>query len=112
MLFKGTPQFNVTNPLGTIHGGWYGAVLDSCMACAVMTKVPRGSIYTTLEYKVNITRALPLDTLVRAIGTVAHSGRSTAVFPSPVSTKLPSGFSKTIDCSSRRASKSPGTVVA
>jgi len=34
-VFRGTPEFNVTNPMGTVHGGWYGTLLDSAMACAV-----------------------------------------------------------------------------
>jgi len=79
VIFEGTPGFSVTNPMRALHGGWYGAILDSCMACAVMTKVPRGSAYTTLEYKVNITRAIPLGMKVRATGTVTHAGRSTGV---------------------------------
>ena len=79
VVFEGTPGFSVTNPMRGLHGGWYGAILDSCMACAVMTKVPRGSAYTTLEYKVNITRAIPLGMKVRATGTVTHAGRSTGV---------------------------------
>lgn len=79
VVFEGTPEFRATNPMRGLHGGWYGAILDSCMACAVMTKVPKGSIYTTLEYKVNITRAIPLGTAVQAIGTVSHAGRSTGV---------------------------------
>jgi uncharacterized protein (TIGR00369 family) len=79
VIFEGTPEFPVTNPMRGLHGGWYGAILDSCMACAVMTKVPRGFVYTTLEYKVNITRAIPLGTQVRATGTVTHAGRSTGV---------------------------------
>lgn len=79
VIFEGTPEFPVTNPMRGLHGGWYGAVLDSCMACAVMTKVPRGSTYTTLEYKVNITRAIPLGMKVQATGTVTHAGRSTGV---------------------------------
>ena len=41
-VFRGTPEFNVTNPMGTVHGGWYGTLLDSAMACAVMTRVPKG----------------------------------------------------------------------
>lgn len=49
------------------------------MACAVMTKVPRGSIYTTLEYKINITRAIPLGTEIECVGVTDHAGRSTAV---------------------------------
>lgn len=43
IIFRGTPEFDVTNPMGTVHGGWYGTLLDSAMACAVMTKVPAGS---------------------------------------------------------------------
>ena len=78
-IFSGTPKFEHCNPTGTLHGGWYGTVLDSCMACAVMTKVPRGSIYTTLEYKINIVRSIPIGMQVRARGWIQHVGRSTGV---------------------------------
>ncbi len=79
IVFRGTPTFDHTNPLGTVHGGWYGTLLDSAMACAVMTMVPKGSVYTTLEYKINITRGIPLDREVITTGEVDHSGRSTGV---------------------------------
>ena len=77
--FRGTPTFHHTNPMGTVHGGWYGTLLDSCMACAVMTTVPKGHIYTTLEYKINITRTIPLNTEIIATGWVDHAGRSTGI---------------------------------
>ncbi len=79
VTFRGTPEFQHMNPIGGVHGGWYGTLLDSCMACAVMTKVPKGSAYTTLEYKINITRAIPLGTQIEAIGQIDHAGRSTGV---------------------------------
>ena len=79
VVFRGAPQFNVTNPLGTVHGGWYGTLLDSAMACAVMTKVPQGSVYTTLEFKINILRAIPLGTQIDCVGVIDHVGRSTGV---------------------------------
>lgn len=79
IIFRGTPEFAHSNPLGGVHGGWYGTLLDSCMACAVMTAVPKGSIYTTLEYKVNLTRAIPLGTEILATGIIDHAGRSTGV---------------------------------
>lgn len=79
VTFRGTPEFKTTNPMGTVHGGWYGTLLDSAMACAVMTKVPRGSVYTTLEYKINITRPIPLGLEIECTGTVEHAGRSTGV---------------------------------
>lgn len=78
-VFRGKPEFGVTNPIGTVHGGWYGTLLDSAMACAVMTRVPKGSVYTTLEYKVNILRTIPLGTEVDCVGEVDHAGRSTGV---------------------------------
>ena len=77
--FIGCPEFETTNPMGTVHGGWYGTILDSCMACAVMTKVPQGSVYTTMEFKVNIIRPIPLGTEVRATGRVQHAGRSSGI---------------------------------
>jgi len=79
VVFRGTPDFQHTNPMGGVHGGWYGTLLDSCMACAVMTTVPKGSVYKTLEYKVNIMRALPVGTEITARGSVSHAGRSTGV---------------------------------
>ena len=79
VIFEGTPEFKVLNPLGTVHGGWYGTVLDSCMACAVQTKLKPGQIYTTLEFKVNIIRPIPIGATVHAIGTVHHAGRSTGI---------------------------------
>ena len=79
VIFRGAPLFDHCNPMGTVHGGWYGTLLDSAMACAVMTKVPEGSVYTTLEYKVNVLRPIPLGTEILAEGTVRHAGRSTGV---------------------------------
>jgi len=79
VVFRGTPEFAHTNPAGGVHGGWYGTLLDSCMACAVMTMVPQGSVYTTLEYKINLTRAVPLGTQIIATGVTDHVGRSTGV---------------------------------
>lgn len=78
-IFEGAPTFEMCNPVGTVHGGWYGTLLDSCMACAVMTKTPKGSVYTTLEFKVNIIRPIPIGTKIHAIGVANHSGRSTGV---------------------------------
>lgn len=79
VVFIGTPTFDHCNPMGTVHGGWYGTLLDSAMACAVMTVVPEGSFYTTLEYKVNLIRSIPLGLEILAEGVVQHGGRSTGV---------------------------------
>ncbi len=78
-VFRGTPEFQHTNPARGVHGGWYGTLLDTCMSCAVMTVTPKGSVYTTLEYKVNMVGAIPVGHEILATGTVDHAGRTTGV---------------------------------
>jgi len=78
-VFEGASSHEHTNPMGTTHGGWYGTLLDSALGCAVMTKLPKGKAYTTLEYKVNLVRAIPTGILAHAVGTAQHVGRSTGV---------------------------------
>ena len=79
VAIRATPGPLHLNPMGGVHGGWYGAILDSALGCAVMTAVPAGRWYTTLEYKVNLTRALPVGTEIQATATLRHAGRSTGV---------------------------------
>lgn len=76
---RGTPEFRHTNGFGGVHGGWYGVILDTCLTCAVITGLPRGQFQTTLEYKVNLLRAIPLGSEVLGEGRIEHLGRSTGV---------------------------------
>jgi uncharacterized protein (TIGR00369 family) len=76
-VFQGRPRRAHYNPLGTVHGGWFATLLDSAVACAVHSMLPVGRVYTTVELKINIVRALTdLVPLVRAEGHVIHMGRS------------------------------------
>lgn len=78
-VFQGTPGPKFTNPMGTMHGGWYAALLDSALGCCIHTALPQGRAYTTLELKVNIIRAVgPQVQRVRAEGQVIHVGGQTA----------------------------------
>jgi uncharacterized protein (TIGR00369 family) len=79
VVFEAEPRFAHYNPLGSVHGGWFGILLDSAMACAVMTRLARGQGYTTLEYKINILRpAFETTGRLRATGRSVHAGRRTA----------------------------------
>jgi len=78
-VFRSLPQEFHYNPIGTVHGGYYGTMLDSCMSCAVHSTLEAGAVYTTLEYKVHLVRALTeSDGEVSAKGEVVHRGRRTA----------------------------------
>jgi uncharacterized protein (TIGR00369 family) len=79
IVFEAEPHFEHYNPTGSVHGGWFGILLDSAMACAVMTRLPRGHGYTTLEYKINLLRPVFEETgMLRAVGRSIHAGRRTA----------------------------------
>jgi uncharacterized protein (TIGR00369 family) len=55
-------------------------LLDSALGCCVNSWLEAGDFYTTLELKVNYLRPITLDTgRVRAIATVVHIGRTTAL---------------------------------
>jgi uncharacterized protein (TIGR00369 family) len=78
-VFEGTPSLAHYNPLGTVHGGYAATLLDSCMGCSVHSTLPKGTGYTTLEFKVNLVRAITADTgRVRAEGRIVSSGRRVA----------------------------------
>jgi uncharacterized protein (TIGR00369 family) len=79
VVFKGSPGEYLYNPLGSVHGAYYAALLDSALGCAIHTLLPAGAHYTTLEYKVNMVRAMDKDTgPLLAEGTVVHPGRRVA----------------------------------
>jgi uncharacterized protein (TIGR00369 family) len=78
-VFTGTPAFRHYNPIGVVHGGYAATLLDSCVGCAVHTTLAKGETYTTLELKINLTRALTDKTgPVFAEGRVIHRGRQIA----------------------------------
>lgn len=78
--FAGAVPDTALNPFGYAHGGWFGAILDSALGCAVQSRLMAGQMYTTLEYKINIIRPLrPNGVQLRAIGRAVHVGRTTGV---------------------------------
>ena len=79
VVFRGLPKVEYLNPLGTIHGGWTATVMDSALACAVMTTLAPGEAYTTVEFKVNFLRPLlPDGGEVSCEGRVVHRGKTLA----------------------------------
>ena len=76
VVFEGEPGKESLNPLGIIHGGWMLTVIDSACGCATMTALEAGVSYTTLETKVNMTRAIqPNSGVYRCEGVLLARGR-------------------------------------
>lgn len=78
-VFSCIPAFKHYNPIGSVHGGLAGTLLDSCMGCAVHTTLAAGTAYATLEYSVHLVRGLTETTgKIFAEGKVVHVGRRMA----------------------------------
>ena len=77
--FRSLPGAQHLNPIGVVHGGFAGLLLDSCMGAAVHTTCADGEAYSTLETKFNLVRAITPDGgEVVAEGRVVHRGRRVA----------------------------------
>ena len=78
-VFEGEPLADFYNPIGSIHGSYAAALLDSCMGCAVHTCMAAGQSYTTLEYKISLVRGMSVSTgRVLAEGKILQVGRRVA----------------------------------
>ncbi len=75
-IFAGTPGTHVLNPIGSVHGGYAAALLDSACGCAIHSSLAADQAYTTLELKIAYHRAITPDTgPVRAEGKVVSLGK-------------------------------------
>jgi uncharacterized protein (TIGR00369 family) len=79
VVFAGEPSAEFLNPIGTVHGGWTSAILDSAMACAVHSTLKPGEGYTTVEMKINFVRPILPDLgEVTCEGVLIHRGGTIA----------------------------------
>jgi uncharacterized protein (TIGR00369 family) len=69
---------DMTNPMGTVHGGIAATLLDTVMGCAVNTVLESGESYTTTDLQVRYVRPVTPGTTLTATGTVTHRGRRLA----------------------------------
>ncbi|MGB3865803.1 MAG: PaaI family thioesterase [Xanthobacteraceae bacterium] len=74
VVFRAVPGPQHYNPIGTVHGGLAATLLDSAMGCAVQSMLPAGTVYTSLEFKISLIRAITRDT-----GEVSAEGRALTV---------------------------------
>ena len=78
-VFEFEPAEFHYNPIGVVHGGVAATLLDSAMGCSVHSTLPPTGGYTTLEFKINLVRAVTMNTgTMRAEGRIVHGGKRAA----------------------------------
>ena len=79
VVIHSVPGLRHYNPIGSVHGGYAAILLDSAMGLAVQTTLPKGSGYTTLEFKISFIRGMSKDSgVVRTEGKTLNAGRRAA----------------------------------
>ncbi|GGQ71272.1 aromatic compound catabolic protein [Couchioplanes caeruleus subsp. azureus] len=76
-VFEGDAGEFVHNPMGTVHGGYLATLLDSALGSAVLSRLPAGRGYTTVQLNIHLVRGLTAGRL-RAEAHAVHVGRTTA----------------------------------
>ncbi|GAB4582419.1 PaaI family thioesterase [Nocardia sp. IFM 10818] len=77
-VFEGEPGEHLYNPMGSVHGGFLATLLDSALGSAVMSALPAGRAYTTMQLNVNLLRPVFAHTpTLRCEATAVHVGRTT-----------------------------------
>lgn len=76
VVVSAVPNGDQLNPAGTVHGGIAATLLDSCMGLAVWSRIDKGVVSTTLEFKISFLRPITPETgEIRAEGIVLTMGR-------------------------------------
>ena len=79
VVLVGRPDQRSYNLIGTVHGGWAAAILDSALALATLSTLEADQGFTTVDIRINYLRPLSVETgEVRAEGRVLQAGRRLA----------------------------------
>ena len=79
VVVSGRPDQRSYNLIGTVHGGWAAAVLDSALALSTLSTLDADQAFTTVDIRINYLRPLTVETgEVRAEGRVLQGGRRLA----------------------------------
>lgn len=79
-VFEIEPGEFVYNAIGSVHGGIPATLIDSAASCAVHTKLPAGTGYTTVNLSVDMIKAITASAgTLRCEGRVVRAGNRIAV---------------------------------
>ncbi len=79
VVFSLDPNEMHYNPMGVVHGGVLSTILDTALGCTVLSTLPAGTAYTTVDLHVTMVRAVTARTgRIHAEGKIVHNGRTIA----------------------------------
>jgi uncharacterized protein (TIGR00369 family) len=76
VVLVGRPDERSYNLIGSVHGGWAAAILDTALALSTLSTLDDTQGFTTVDIRVNYLRPLTMEAgEVRAEGRVLQGGR-------------------------------------
>lgn len=87
VMFEAVADKTHLNPMGGVHGGFAATVLDSACGCAVISSLPEGKAFTTVDIAIKMMRPIPQNETVYCEGTVQKTGRKIAFVEASLKTK-------------------------
>jgi uncharacterized protein (TIGR00369 family) len=79
VVLVGSPDARSYNLIGSVHGGWAAAILDTALALSTLSTLDESQGFTTVDIRINYLRPLTVGTgEVRAEGRVLQGGRRLA----------------------------------
>lgn len=80
VALAGNPDERSFNVMGSVHGGWPAAILDTALALSTLSTLDAHHGFTTIDIKINYLRPITRETgEVRAEGRVLHGGKRIAL---------------------------------
>lgn len=77
--FEGRPDERSYNLIGTVHGGWTAAVLDTALALSVLSAQDAEQSFTTIDFRINFLRPITAELgTLQAEGLLVQGGRRVA----------------------------------
>jgi len=75
-VVAGEPDEGHVNLIGTVHAGWAATVLDTAMACAVISTLQPHESFTTMEFKISLLKPVQAGMgELRGTGVLLQRGR-------------------------------------
>jgi len=72
-----TPAVKWANPVGNVHGGYLGVLIDDVAGMAIVSLV--GGSAPTVSLQVDYLHQMPIGKTYRAVGEVVRAGKATAI---------------------------------